>query len=237
MNRPLTTSCLLLAGIVAATRCFASDQTFTEKDGILAFEAEHFHQQTATVPRQWYITSADSIPDVPRDVDPPHLDGASGGAYIEVLPDTRQNHDEPLIHGENFSDIPGAMAVLHYRVHFSQPGRYYVWIRAYSTNSEDDAVHVGLDGEWPESGKRWRTTIDHQWGWQNKRRFPPGVAESTRPQLRSYLDVETAGDRVFQISMREDGAELDKIVLVLDENYEPTGLGPESKVKTTAKAH
>ncbi len=203
-----------------------SSIVFEEIDGILSLEAEHFHTQTKTDVRKWYVTSAAGIPDVPPDPDPEHLADASGGAYVELLPDTRQSHADTLVHGENFADQPGVMAVLHYNVHFNSPGRYYVWIRAYSTNSEDDSVHVGLDGEWPESGLRWRTTINDEWGWQKKRRNPPG-ADQHGSLLLSYLDVGAPGPRELQISMREDGAELDKIVLARDPNYVPQGQGPQ----------
>jgi hypothetical protein len=202
---------------------------FEEIDGVLAFEAEHFFAQTKTELRKWYITSKNGIPDITPDADTAHLVGVSGGAYIEVLPDTRHTHDDKLIAGENFADKPGELAILHYNVYFNTPGRYFVWIRAYSTNSEDDAVHLGFDGEWPESGMRWRTTVDHQWAWQNKRRYPAS-ANNHGSQI-SWLDVDKPGQRVLQISMREDGAELDKIILSIDEDYVPEGVGPESKIR------
>ena len=164
---------------------------FEELDGLLALEAEHFFAQTETEIRKWYITGKNGIPDVTPDADTAHLEGVSGGAYIEVLPDTRHTHDDKLIAGENFSDKAGQMAILHYNVYFNTPGRYYVWIRAYSTNSEDDAVHLGFDGEWPESGMRWRTTVDHEWAWQNKRRFPP--SENNHGSQKSWLDVDQPG--------------------------------------------
>jgi len=200
------------------------DQVFEAIDGTLIVEAEHFYKQSRTLPRRWYITMPTAVPTVERDVDEPHLLGASGDAYVEALPDSRQNHDETLVKGENFSDTPGAMATLHYKINFKTPGRYYIWIRAYSSNSEDDSVHVGLDGVWPETGMRWRTTINDRWGWQCKRRFPPGMEETGEPLL-CYIDIEKTGERDLQISMREDGAELDKILLTLDESYVPLGIG------------
>ena len=213
----------------------STKMVFEEVEGILAFEAEHFFKQTETDVRKWYITSSVGIPDVPPDADPDHLDGASNRAYIEVLPDTRHTHDDELIKGENFSDIPGEMAILHYNVYFNTPGRYYIWIRAYSTNSEDDSVHVGLDGDWPESGMRWRTTVDDEWAWQNKRRYPPEA--NRHGSLKSFIDVNETGHRVLQISMREDGAELDKIILTSDENYIPEGYGPEPIIKSGKATH
>ncbi len=80
---------------------------FAEKDGSLAVEAEHFAEQTATDRRAFYLVTAATKPAVEPDGDPPHVAGASGGAYLEVLPDTRRNHGDKLIKGENFSPQPG----------------------------------------------------------------------------------------------------------------------------------
>lgn len=105
-----------------ATRPVVSDDlVFAERDGIAVVEAEHFHRQDLTETRAFHITSADHSPSFGSDGDPPHVEGASGGAYVEVLPDTRRNHSEKLIRGENFSDEPGKLAVLTYRVHFTNP--------------------------------------------------------------------------------------------------------------------
>ena len=52
------------------------------------------------------------------------------------------------------SPMSGKMALVSYPVYFNNPGRYYVWVRAYSTGTEDNGLHVGLDGTWPELGQR-----------------------------------------------------------------------------------
>ena len=51
---------------------------------------------------------------------PHHVDGASGGAYLEILPDTRATHEDMLIEGENFTNTPGQMAILSYPICFTQ---------------------------------------------------------------------------------------------------------------------
>ncbi len=203
---------------------------YETSEGLLTIEAEDFFKQTLTDKRKWYVTTAESIPNVTPDSDSAHLEGVSGGEYVEVLPDTRHSHDDLMVHGENFDDKPGALAILHYKVHFNAPGRYYVWMRAYSSNSEDDSYHIGLDGDWPESGMRWRTLINDAWGWQRLKRNPPEL-EHEPAALLSYLDIEKAGPRELQISMREDGGEIDKIVFALDEAYAPEGLGPNPNIK------
>ena len=150
--------------------------TFVEVDGIVAAEAEHFVKQELTDVRAWHIISTVNAPDIEPDADPSNAADASGGAYLEILPDNRRTHDEKLIRGENFSPDPGKMAILTYRVYFSTPGRYYFWGRIYSTGPEDNGMHIGINGEWPESGQRWQTV---------KKKRGSGTANNARMRCTS----------------------------------------------------
>jgi hypothetical protein len=209
------------------------DLVFEERDGQVVVEAEHFHRQTLTGQRAWHLASARHTPTVTPDGDSPHLEGASGGAYLEILPDTRRTHDDPLLHGENFSNHPGRLGVLHYKVHFTHPGRYYVWARALSTGSEDNGLHVGLNGEWPTSGQRLQWCEGkNTWRWESKQRTEQ--VHCGEPHL-IYLDIPAAGEHEIQFSMREDGFEFDKFILTKDREFvRPSGVGPASRVKSGA---
>jgi isocitrate dehydrogenase len=81
---------VLFAGATASAHEPIIDDTvvFTEQDGLLAVEAEHFFKQTSTDVRKFYLTHSTLTPDVKPDGDPNHVGGASGGAYLEILPDT-----------------------------------------------------------------------------------------------------------------------------------------------------
>ncbi|QDU89990.1 hypothetical protein Pla175_33890 [Pirellulimonas nuda] len=230
-----------LAVLLLAGRCWAADATapiaegvvFEERYGVLAIEAEHFASQSKTDTRAWHRTttedSADAHASAGRDVDPSHAAGASGGAYLEILPDTRANHDEKLIPGENFSPTPGEHAVLTYKTYFNTPGRYYVWARAYSTGPEDNGIHFGLDGQWPATGQRWQTVAKNKWHWESKQRTEE---EHTGVPFLLYLDIEQPGEHELMVSMREDGFELDKIVLTTQrEEARPDGVGPDPVVR------
>ena len=92
---------------------------FAERDGMVAVEAEHFFEQTLTETRAFHLVTADKVPNVKPDGDLSHVAGAGGGAYLEILPDTRRTHGDKLIRGTNFSPEPGNMAVL---VQASRPG-------------------------------------------------------------------------------------------------------------------
>ena len=196
------------------------------KESLVAVEAEDFDEQSKTEMRQWYRISEGSTIDVGRDDDGPHYDNASGGTYLEILPDTRVTHDDELVHGENFSNEAGLLAVLHYRVSIEKPGRYYVWVRAFSSGTEDNGIHVGLNGDWPEHGQRMQWCEGkNEWTWASKQRTEDqhcGVPGEI------YLDIKEAGDHEIQFSMREDGFEFDKFVLTRDSAYVPEGEGPDS---------
>jgi hypothetical protein len=163
---------------------------------------------------------------VKPDADPPHVAGASGGAYLEILPDTRATHGDKLIQGENFTDKPGVMAVLHYKVNINTPGRYYVWVRSFSTGSEDNGVHVGLNGQWPESGQRWQTVQKQKWAWDCKQRTQE---VHTGVPMQLFLDIEKAGEHEIMFSMREDGFEMDKFVLASNQEFTAGGQGSSSE--------
>lgn len=205
---------------------------FSEKDGMLAVEAEHFAKQTSTEKRAFYLTTRDNTPTFKMDGDASHVANASGGAYLEILPDTRRNHGEKLIPGENFSNEPGKLAVLHYNVHISTPGRYYVWVRAHSTGSEDNGLHVGIDGQWPESGRRLQWCVGkNTWRWDSMQRTQK-VHCGVPHQI--YLDIEKPGDHTVHFSMREDGFEFDKWFMTKNRNFvRPSDTGPTNSASST----
>ncbi len=201
---------------------------FEEVRGYVAVEAEHFFKQTLTDKRAWYRYTARSRPKVEPDGDPVHIVGAGGGAYLEVLPDTRRSHGDKLIKGENFSNEPGKMAVLHYKVHFNTPGRYYVWARICSTTTEDNGLHVGIDGTWPESGQRMQWTTKRRWVWGSKQRTK---RRHTGEPGKLYIDVEKPGLHEIAFSMREDGIEFDKWLMTTKKVKKLEGLGPAPRLK------
>lgn len=231
--RPFTVTLLCCSVVSAAdlSKPLASSElVFAEQNGIVAVEAEHFVKQTQTDVRQWYRATADETPTVKPDGDPSHVGGASGGAYLEILPDTRRTHGDKLIRGENFSPKPGKLAVLHYRVHFSTAGRYYVWVRAHSTGSEDNGLHVGIDGTWPASGQRLQWCEGKRmWRWESKQRTEK--VHCGEPH-KIFIDVEEAGEHTISFSMREDGFEFDKWLMTQDRNFKrPSDPGPNSIAK------
>lgn len=168
-----------------------SGNVFEEKNGFVIIDATKYSKQTMTKKRKWKFVDDKTA--------------------IQILPDTRKTHEDKLIKGENFSDQPGEVAVVYYKVYINTPGRYYVWVSAFSSGSEDNGVHVGLDGEWPESGKRMQWCDGKkQWTWASKQRTGQnhcGISGGI------YLDIDNAGEHELMFSMREDGFKMNKIVL------------------------
>ncbi len=229
----LTLSLCLLSSVLPAdsTSPLVDDAVvFEEQNGILAVEAEHFFKQEKTEPRAWHLMSSESVADIKPDGDPPHVAGASGGAYIEALPDTRRTHDDKLIGGQNFQNKPGLMAVLHYKVHINTPGRYYVWARTHSTGTEDNGLHVGIDGTWPASGQRMQWTAKRQWFWDSKQRTQK---VHTGVPGKLFLDIDKAGEHIISFSMREDGFEFDRWLMTNNKDFKrPKSIGPATVVKS-----
>lgn len=184
-------------------------------------EAEAFVKQTKTGIRKWHIKSASLQESGVSDTNSIIWQQASSQAYIQILPDTRITHSDKLIQGENFSGEPGKMGILHYKVNIPAPGRYYVWVRAYSTGSEDNSIHVGCNGKWPQSGQRMQWCAGkHQWTWASKQRTYEnhcGIPGNI------YLDITKAGENEILFSMREDGFRFDAFMLTPDINYIPQG--------------
>ncbi len=204
---------------------------FEELNGMVAVEAEHFLWQEKAEKRQWYRVTDNVAPALQPDGDDNHAAAASGNAYLEILPDTRRTHNDKLIHGENFTNKPGEMAIVNYRVWFNTPGRYYVWVRAFSTGPEDNGIHVGLDGMWPESGARMQWCEGkNAWRWESKQRTEAN--HCGEPQ-KIFLDIPSTGWHTVSFSMREDGFEFDKWLLTTDAAFtRPQDAGPAVKVKT-----
>ena len=201
---------------------------FKEQNGQVAVEAEYFSHQTNNELRQWYLISKNNIPTGSNLNEYTHFNKAGNNSFLKILPDTRVTHDDQLIKGENFSNEAGKIAILHYQINFENPGRYYIWVRAFSSGSEDNGIHVGIDGAWPESGQRMQWCKGkNSWKWDSKQRTQ--AVHCGEPYL-IYLDIEKAGFHDIQFSMREDGFQFDKFLMTIDKLYTPINEGIEVKL-------
>lgn len=174
----------------------------------VSVEAENYGSKNSA----WHITSSDQTPGVSPDPDGSHAGGASGRAYLEVLPDRRVTHADPLGPGVSFWSTPGPGPRVGYSVNVPEAGRYFVYAKAFSTGSEDNGVHVGLNGSFPSSGARMQwCTGKNQWTWSSAQRTNSNHCGVERT---IYLDIPSAGQHTIVFSAREDGFELDKFILL-----------------------
>ena len=132
---------------------------------------------------------------------------ASGGAVVEATPNN----------GAGVMDRTTAPR-LDYAVDFATPGTYFVWLRMTGPSGEDDSVHAGLDGRAATFGGLGMCHSAYgRLEWVN------AVWDRSGPVT---VEVGQAGRHTFQLWMREDGVQVDKIVLIREPAVSPNGEGP-----------
>lgn len=228
----LTITCILITlgfSLQAQTeKPFVSEELIfgSSKDAIV-IEAEHFYNQTLTSKRAWHINSPESRPAVWPDHDTASYADAGGLAYMEALPDLFHSDEDPIMQGDNLG-ASGNLAVMHYKVWFAKPGRYYLWTRLRSNDQEDNTTQAGINGTWPISAQTLQSPVEKkEWVWKSDNR----VSRSPWIIGRASLDVPTEGLHDIQFCMREDGEEFDRFILTTDSLYSITeGIGPEVTV-------
>lgn len=157
--------------------------------GLLVLEAEQFDASEPTEEQAWEMRT-----------DRPGYEGA--GAVV-AGPDRKRVVESP---GR------GASPGLVYGVRFDEPGTYYVWVRVWADGTEDNSLHIGLDGVPQRSALRIETQRYKRWQWTNDVRGRRGGAT---------LDVERPGLHSLHLWMREDGLYVDQILLTRDPDFEP----------------
>lgn len=178
---------------------------------VLAFEAEDYSE----LDDRWVVTDP-TTPTQENDPDPNHSDGAVGNTYLELLPDIRVKHGDSFGPPTAYWDKPGEGPKASYPINFPEAGRYYVHLRALSTGTEDNGIHIGINGTWPASGARMQfCAAGRGWGWSGRQRDSGGMG-SCGAIKTIWVTVEEAGMHTLQISAREDGFEADRIMLMKD---------------------
>lgn len=191
---------------------YGANIMYGDSSGIISFEAENFYRQTKTDSRLWHLVTGNHTPSVGPDSDPPHLAGASENAYLELLPDGRQKDEDGINSKSSICSEGGMQAILSYMFEVKDTGKYYVWVRGFAVDGDDNTLHSGINRTWPESGKKI-TFSGKVWKWTNTQRDTKAAV---------YIFVDRPGKHEFQLSMREDGCEIDRIVLTKNRNYVPS---------------
>jgi hypothetical protein len=104
---------------------------------------------------------------------------------------------------------------LDYWVNFNQTGTHYVWVLMRGATKNDDSVHAGLDGAAsPTSDRIAATSKTFSW------------TRTTLDGPPATVNVPTTGLHRVSIWMREDGTQVDKVLLTRSPMLMPTGTGP-----------
>ena len=120
----------------------------------------------------------------------------------------------------NYLMPTSAAGKANYTLQIPTAGKYLVWGRVLSPSYADDSFFVSLDGSTPI---RWNTPVSSAWVWDQI-----SNANSADPVFY-YL---TQGTHTLEISQREDGARIDRLLLTNDASYLPDGTGEITKPTT-----
>ncbi len=207
MNRILVATIGVIAALLLSAGSVNAQQFVA-----VQVEAEDF----ASKHPDWRLTTNNNTPNVNPDPDGSHAGSASGRAYLELLPDTRVTHGDRLVTNGNFWPNAGAGPAISYNVNIPESGRYLVFVKAYSTGTEDNGIHVGLNGRYPASGERiqW-CSGKNQWTWSSAQRTNSNHCGVERT---IFLDFAFAGANTINFSAREDGFEFDQFILLKTSN-------------------
>jgi hypothetical protein len=139
-----------------------------------------------------------------EDSDTSHATGASGGAYMELLPDGFVDTSDNAA-SDTVWPIAGDGPTLQFNIDFPVEGRYEVFARAFSTNVNDDTIHVGVDGLWSAEDSIIELCEQRdEWAWSD-----------CNENKRTFINVQTSGMHTVLFAGRDDGFELDQFVLSL----------------------
>ncbi|MEO0334535.1 MAG: T9SS type A sorting domain-containing protein, partial [Bacteroidota bacterium] len=118
-------------------------------------------------------------------------DGQASNGQYMMVPDNNNQNANSSLTGPH----------LDYSVNIAQSGKHYLWVRMIAPNPGDDSCIPAIDGS---SLGVWHTGTSADWTWKKYEIF--------------NLDT---GNRTLSIYMREDGIQLDKIILTDDAEYRP----------------
>ncbi len=174
---------------------------FAESGGQVVFEAENFHDHVPRSGKTWNVKT----------------DPGAVGTSMRPEPATGTNID---------TGYSTTSPELQYRVQFTTPGTYHVWMRAFAADGTADSWHVGLDGQEIVTADRIVLASPFgEWRWTKT------SMGTTKP---ATIGVTTAGEHVINLWMREDGAYVDRLLLTTDAAFIPAGNGPVESPRTAS---
>ncbi len=110
---------------------------------------------------------------------------------------------------------------LDFDVEFNRTGTHFIWVRGASPNWGGDSLHIGLDGQQVASAAAIVVPAFSGYAWGG------GL---------HAINVTSTGVHTINVWIREDGVNIDKLVLASDSGFTPTGTGPAESQQTGAAA-
>ncbi|MEM8565464.1 MAG: hypothetical protein AAGF85_03335 [Bacteroidota bacterium] len=146
---------------------------------------------------------------------------ASGKKKVQCFPDLFK--DETGVISQYVTNDPRKGAPkLDYRVNFTTPGVYHVWARGRSYDKHGNSIHVGINGTALVTADKLECLgKDNTWIWDKE----------TRDKAPATIEIKEAGLVTINVWPREDGIQLDKLILTLDTSFKPEDLGPEASTR------
>lgn len=196
--------CLVLCVSLFAVTAAANVQ---DPLGLLVLEAETYDAQIAQDANSIWYEIADA-----------NAGDASGGVAMAST-DLGIRYDE-----DGYIDNEVVSPRLDYDCEFVQAGIHYVWLRMRYSAGDADTAHVDVDGMTNGRARRMDapgsadTRDGGTWQWSNLSQFGGDHA--------AEIDIPAAGMHTVNLYTREDGIQIDKIVLTTDPNFVPAGHGP-----------
>ncbi len=150
--------------------------------------------------------------------------GFSGLSYMLTVPDDGTKVT---------TGYAGTVSELQYQMRINSPGVYYVIYRGWADDGTNNSVHFGLNGAEDASLQDigLGSAAYGSWTW----------ASTIDDGSRATIDISSPGIHTLNLWMREDGTNVDRVILTQDPNYLPTDAGPSSsarelqKIRLTAK--
>jgi hypothetical protein len=158
-------------------------RSFRETGGLVVMEAEQFDTNTLAAGHVWVPTNS--------------IAGFVGDSVMQALP----NNGATIT-----ANIQTGSPALAFRVDFTTPGTYKFWIRGWGAAGSDDSVHLGVDGQLPQT---LNYGTSGAWTWR-----------------AGQVSIAGPGLHHINLWMREDGAYVDRLLLTTNLAFTPSGGGP-----------
>ncbi|MCF8380398.1 MAG: hypothetical protein K9H49_12515 [Bacteroidales bacterium] len=147
---------------------------------------------------------------------------ASGKKKLQCFPDLSKNK-EGVIYEYTTHDPRKDAPKLDYRINFTTPGVYHIWVRGQSYDHYGNSLHIGMNGDTLSSSDKLECLGENNtWIWDN----------DTKDEVTATIEIKEAGPVTINVWPREDGIQIDKLVLTLDTVYQPAGDGPKASIRS-----